>query len=283
MKTATRVKTLQIMKQLVLFFVAMVTFSPVIYAQSKMGDVASIYVTTTNLDSSVAFYQKIGFTKTGSNDFPSPWAQVSDGSLLITMRKDKTPYIGLTYYSADVDQIAAQLEKDGVEFTQRPKESDPIKRYYIKEPNGFNVVLSANPGGFEQPAGVTLLTMKPADFNSAEKYPNKQCGAFGEFAFPVTDINVAVAFWKKLGFKASASMTEPYPHVILTDGHMIIGLHQTKHFTTPAVTYFGMNVEKRIQQLKQNGLQNFTEVQGKNNVAVKTWEGQSVFIFSLGM
>jgi hypothetical protein len=78
-------------------------------------------------------------------------------------------------------------------------------------------------------------------------------------------------------------MKEPYRHVILSDGLMIIGLHQTKHFTYPAVTYFGIDTEKRIQQLKDKGLKNFTEVAGKNNVVLKTWEGQNFFIFSVGM
>jgi hypothetical protein len=125
--------------------------------------------------------------------------------------------------------------------------------------------------------------MKQTDFNTADKYPNKQCGAFGEFAHPVNDINSSVAFWKKLGFKASAEMKTPYPHTILSDGLMIIGLHQTKHFNYPAVTYFGINTAARVQLLKESGLQNFSEESGKNNVVLKTWEGQHFFIFSLGM
>jgi predicted lactoylglutathione lyase len=271
------------MKQIFLSFIVLISFSINVYSQSKLGEVASVYVTTSNLDSSVSFYAKLGFQKLGSNEFPNPWAQVSDGSLLITMRKDNIPYIGLTYYSSDVDKIVEQLEKDSVEFIQRPKTGDPIKRYYIKSPDGFNIVLSNNLGGFEQPKGITLLNMKQADFSSEDKYPNKQCGAFGEFAHPVSDIKKSVAFWKKLGFKSSAEMNEPYPHVILSDGLMIIGLHQTKHFTFPAITYFGVNVENRVKNFKQNGLQNFSEIQGKNNVSVKTWEGQNIFIFSLGM
>ncbi|MGC4103940.1 hypothetical protein [Ferruginibacter sp.] len=252
-------------------------------AQSKLGEVACIYVTTSNLDSSLAVYEKLGFAKTGANEFPVPWVQVSDGSLIIMMRKDPTPYIGLTYYVTDIEKVVAALEKDSIVFYQKPKPGDPIKRYYFKSPDGFNIMLAANLGAFTQPTGTTLLTMNQADFNTADKYPNKQCGAFGEFAHPVKDINVSVAFWKKLGFKASAEMKEPYPHVILSDGLMIIGLHQTKHFDYPAVTYFGINTAKRIEALKAKGLTNFTEVQGKNNVALKTFEGQHFFIFSLGM
>ena len=78
-------------------------------------------------------------------------------------------------------------------------------------------------------------------------------------------------------------MKEPYPHAILSDGKMIIGLHQTTHFSYPAITYFGINTEKRIQQLKEQGLKSFSEVAGKNNQSLTTWEGQHFFMFSLGM
>ena len=271
------------MKQLLSFIACAFFFCVSAGAQSKLGDVACVYIATQNLDSSLAVYEKLGFSKTGSNDFPAPWVQVCDGSLIIMMRKDAAPYIGLTYYVADVEKVVAQLEKDSIVFTQKPKAGDMIKRYYFKSPDGFNIMLSSNLGGFKQPTGTTLLTMKPEDYNLPEKYPNKQCGAFGEFAQPVKDINVSLLFWKKLGFKTNMTMKEPYPYTIISDGLMIIGLHQTNHFDYPAVTYFGLNTEKRVEQLKEKGLQNFSEMQGKKNLVLKTWEGQHFFIFSLGM
>jgi hypothetical protein len=78
-------------------------------------------------------------------------------------------------------------------------------------------------------------------------------------------------------------MASPYPWAIVTDGLMLIGLHQTKDFNYPAITYFGLNTEKRVQLLKSQGLNSFTEMTGKNNVVLKTWEGQHFFLFSMGM
>ena len=253
------------------------------FSQPKLGEVACVYVTTPDLDSSVAVYEKLGFPKIASNTFPVPWAQVSDGSLLIMMRKDATPYIGLTYYTSNVEKVVDQLEKEGVVFVQKPKEGDPIKRYYIKTPDGFNVMLASNLGAFSQPTGATMLTMKQEDFTKADKYPNKQCGAFGEFCHPVADLDKSLEYWKKLGFTVKTKMTSPYPWAIVTDGVMLVGLHQTKDFDYPAVTYFGLNTEKRVQQLKEQGLKNFTDMMGKNNVILKTWEGQHFFLFSMGM
>jgi Glyoxalase/Bleomycin resistance protein/Dioxygenase superfamily len=265
-----------------LSFISLLTCA-ISFSQSKLGEVASVYVTTPDLDSSVAVYEKLGFPKINSNTYPVPWAQVSDGSLLITMRKDATAYIGLTYYAADVEKIADQLEKDGIVFTQKPKDGDAIKRYYFKTPDGLNVMLANNLGGFSQPTGATMLSMKPDDFTKPDKYPNKQCGAFGEFCHPVADLDKSIEYWKKLGFTVKSKMTAPYPWAIVTDGLMLIGLHQTKDFNYPAVTYFGVNTDKRVEQLKQQGLKDFTTMMGKNNVILKTWEGQHFFLFSMGM
>ncbi|HOZ70838.1 MAG TPA: hypothetical protein PK328_15780 [Chitinophagaceae bacterium] len=270
--------------RLILFYLLILLCLPFTNtAQSKLGDVASIYVTTSNLDSSLSFYEKLGFTKKAANEYPVPWVQVSDGSLLVTMRKDNTPYIGLTYYMSDPESLVATLEKDSIVFIQKPKAGDFIQRYLFKTPEGFNIVLSNNPGGFVQPAGPTLLTMKPADYTDPEKYPNKLCGAFGEFAYPVSNLAASLRFWKKLGFAVKSEMKSPYPHAILSDGLMIIGLHQATHFNYPAITYFGIKTADRISQLKKNGLQSFTEMGGKTNVILQTWEGQHFFIFSLGM
>ena len=271
------------MKKICILFLFITLFAGTGFSQSKLGEVACVYITTTDLDSSVALYEKLGFEKTGSNIFPVPWAQVSDGSLIIMLRKDAVPYIGLTYYVTEIEKTAEQLEKDGIVFTQKPKEGDPIKRYYFKSPDGFNIMLATNVGAFTQATGTTMLDMKPADFSKAEQYPNKLCGVFGEFCHPVTDLAASVAFWKKLGFTSKYQQAAPYPHAIISDGMMIIGLHQTKHFDFPAITYFGLNTEKRIQQLKEMGLKNFTEMTGKNNQSLTTWEGQHFFLFSMGM
>jgi len=254
-----------------------------VFSQAKLGDVACVYLTTPDLDSSTAVYEKLGFPKIASNTFPVPWSQSSDGSLLIMMRKDNTPYIGLTYYTNNIEKVVADLEKEGIVFTSKPKDSDPIKRYYFKSPDGFNIMLASNLGGFTQPSGMTMLTMKPADFQSAEKYPNKKSGVFGEYCHPVTDLKKSIEFWTKLGFTLKAEMDSPYPHAIMSDGLMIIGLHQTKNFNYPAITYFGLNTAQRIGEMKQKGLTGFTEFMGMGNQVLTTFEKQHFFMFSIGM
>jgi len=271
------------MKYKFLLLIIISCFSIVSFSQTKLGEVASIYVTSPNLDSSVAFYEKIGFQKIASNVMPAPWALVSDGSLLIMMRQDSVKYAGLTYYVKDIESTVAQLEKNGIGFTKKPKEEDLIKRYYFKSLDGLNIMLASNVGLFKQPTGITMLNMNPIALQTEDKYPNKECGAFGEFCHPVTDLNNSIEYWKKLGFEVKSQMSQPYPWAILSDGLMLIGLHQTKNFSYPAVTYFGLNTENRVKELTGKGVTGFTEFMGKKNVTLKTWEGLHFFLFSMGM
>lgn len=270
-------------KQITLFVLILSGMFQMVQAQSALGDMACVYIQTVSLDSSAAVYSKLGFTETGSNTFPVPWKQLSDGSLVIMLRQDEQAYMGLTYYSDSVDVVARKLKADGIVFTRTPAAGDVIKRYYFRSPDGFPIMLAENLGGFKAPQGVTLLSMNQADYNKPEKYPNQVCGVFGEYCHPVDDLNASLPFWKKIGFTVKYQVNEPYPHAILSDGLMIIGLHQTIHFDYPAVTYFGINTLKRIDQLKSKGLTDFSEVMGANNQVLKTWEGAHVFIFSLGM
>lgn len=266
-----------------LFLVMMLCSSFAMRAQSKLGEMACVYITTPDLDSSLAFYEKLGFHKTAANSFPVSWAQCSDGSLVIMMRKDNQPYIGLTYYVNDIEKKVQELEADSIAFSQRPKAGDPVQRYFIKSPDGFNIMLVPNIGSFQQPRGITLLNMSPADFNKPDKFPNQQCGVFGEFCHPVADLEASLIFWKKMGFTVKEKIKQPYPLAILSDGLMIIGLHQTKNFNYPAITYFGLNTQERIRQLKEKGIQAIADMQGPKNVVLATWEKQHFFLFTLGM
>jgi catechol 2,3-dioxygenase-like lactoylglutathione lyase family enzyme len=52
-----------------------------------LGEVTAITITTPDLEKSLEFYKKLGFTEVMRMDFPFPWIQVSDGALLMMLRK----------------------------------------------------------------------------------------------------------------------------------------------------------------------------------------------------
>ncbi len=247
--------------------------------QPKLGEITAITITTPDLANSLAYWQKLGFSEVLQADFPFPWIQISDGALLIMLRKNDIPYQALTYYVTDIDKVVAELETAGIEFIEKPKADDFVKKYLMQSPDGMNISLVSVVEGFKQPPGPTMLTMPQQEWMNPEKYVNKICGLLGEFAEPVADLEASILFWEKLGFKALSKYASPAPWAILSDGLAVVGLHQTKDFSQPIITFFAKDMKEKIERLKENGLENFNE-HGAGNIVLNTPEQQKINLFS---
>lgn len=246
-----------------------------------LGDITAFTIATPDLEQSLAYYNMLGYAEVMRAEWPFPWIQVSDGTVLIMLRKDPQPYIALTYYVKNAERVVKDLEGKGIAFTQKAKPKDMLKRYVFQSPDGLNVSLVGTVEGFRQPAGPGMLTMKQEDYFKPEQYTNKTCGMYGEFAHPVTDLDASIAFWELLGFTVLSRNEMPYPWAIMSDGLAVVGLHQSGHFSFPAITYFAADMQEKLQRLKKAGLKNYTE-QGGGNATLTTPEQQHIFLFSLG-
>lgn len=250
----------------------------------KLGDVTAITIATPDLEQSLTYYQKLGFKEVIRHDFPFPWIQVSDGALLIMLRMDKTPYISLTYYLSytEMDRVVNELERTGITFIEKPKSTDMVKRYLIQSLDKVIVALVSNVDNiFRQPPGPTMLSMPQQDYSNPEKYVNKTCGMYGEFAHPVKNIEKSIAFWQQLGFITLSKFESPYPWAIISDGLSVVGLHQTTNFSYPAITFFASDMKNKISKLKNDGLKDYSG--GESNITLTTPEQQHINLFQLGM
>lgn len=250
--------------------------------QPKLGEVSAITITSPDLDVSLKFYQQLGFKELFRADFPFPWIQITDGALLIMLRKDKNPYIALTYYSKEMDRVVAELKQTGISLKEIPTPSPEIKRYLIQSPDGLNITLVTYVEGFSQPEGPSMLNMPQQDYFQPDKYVNKTCGLYGEFAHPVSELDKSISFWEKLGYKSISKFSSPYPWAIISDGLAVVGLHQTKDFSYPAITFFASDMQSKIDKLKEGGLKNYLE-RGAQSIVLTTPEQQHINLFKLGM
>lgn len=174
-----------------------------------LGEITAFTITSPDVEQSLAYYQRLGFKEVFRADWPFPWIQVSDGVLLIMLRQDDTPYIALTYYVKDIDKVIAYLLSKGVEFTYMARPGDMIKRYVLQTPDGLNVSLVNVMEGFAQPPGPGMLQMPQQDYFNPEKYVNKVCGLYGEFAHPVADLDTSIKFWEVLGLRLFQNSHRP--------------------------------------------------------------------------
>ncbi len=246
-----------------------------------LGDIVAYTITTPDLDRSLHFYESVGFSEVMRAEWPFPWIQVSDGVVLIMLRKDSVPYMALTYYVKDINKVVKALEKDGIKFLQKPGPKDQLKRYVLQSPDGGLISLVNVTDGFRQPGGRGMMQLVPHEYNDPANYHNRAIGMFGEYAQPVADLGASVAFWKKLGFEVMSEFASPYPWAILSDGVCVIGLHQTDHFSKPALTYFAGDMADRVASLVAHGLVPISG-QGAGNAVFTTPEGQLLFLYSLG-
>jgi len=247
------------------------------------GDVSAITITSPDLEISLPYYQQLGFTEVMRADFPFPWIQVSDGALLLMLRKDKDPFIGLTYYAEDMEKALAALQEAGLTPVEKPTPHALIRRYLLLSPDGHPVTLVSNVDGiFKQPPGPTLLTMPPQNITNPDMYVNKVCGIFGEFAHPVKDLDSSVVFWEKIGLKVLSKHAVPYPWAILSDGLAIVGLHQTSTFSQPTITYFAGDMKARIERLRSQGTVAMPEATAAS-ITITTPENQKINLFNMGM
>lgn len=247
-----------------------------------LGTVTAFTIATPDLERSLTYYRQLGFSEVLPAEWPFPWIQISDGVVLIMLRKDVEPYIALTYYTKDAGKTAKDLEAKGISFSQKANPKDMMKRYVFQSPDGVNISIVSGVEGFRQPVGPGMLAMPPEDYTKPEKYVNKVCGLYGEFAQPVKDLQAAIAFWKLLGFEVVSKFHSPYSWAILSDGLSVIGLHQTTHFSQPAITYFAADMKKKLDELKAAGLTDYTE-QEAGNAILTTPEQQHIFLFPLGV
>jgi catechol 2,3-dioxygenase-like lactoylglutathione lyase family enzyme len=79
-------------------------------------------------------------------------------------------------------------------------------------------------------------------------------GHFHEISLETTDIRASVEFYEQLGFcQATTTDTWPHPYGVLTDGRILLGLHQ-RRFASPAVTFVHPEVAGLVESFETRGI-----------------------------
>lgn len=74
-------------------------------------------------------------------------------------------------------------------------------------------------------------------------------GRFHEISVTTRDIRASVEFWEKLGFShATTGDVWPHPYGVLTDGRIVVGLHEYK-FPSPSLTFVRPGIDALAREL----------------------------------
>jgi len=78
-------------------------------------------------------------------------------------------------------------------------------------------------------------------------------GHFVEFDLAVKELSASQKFYESLGFKNTTAAKADHPVAALTDGNVVLALHQAQ-FASPTLTYYGANLPECLSALQANGV-----------------------------
>ncbi|HXW00829.1 MAG TPA: transcription termination/antitermination protein NusG, partial [Anaerolineae bacterium] len=250
----------------------------------KLGNNVEISLSVANLSGSVNFYKKLGFERVDGGEKPYPWAVVSDGQLYLGLHQRAFSSPTLSYFMLHgLSERMDHLPKLGISL-DNIQNLNPIQGMHDNKLLYGTKFLTAE---FESPEGQRVLLADicsdvettPAGRKFFSKYE-----AFGELSLNTNDVKAALAYWEKLGFECLAEGDQPYPWVIISDGRIRLGLHQTSKLTQPTITYFAPDMPERLKRLRRRGVQFVAEHKDKKGrrvgAVIESPDGQRFFLFA---
>ena len=227
----------------------------------SLGSNFHITIGVDNLAECRAYYEALGFRPIDGHTEPYPWLQLYDGQLIIALHQDGLLYHGLTYFGADLAERVAALEKKKVKFRIKNESENQLVQAIFVAQNEIPISL------------VNFPSTPPA------RTENPLLGKFGEYSLGVADLQAASDYWQTLGFQEAFRTDQPYPWAILSDGLLVIGLHQTDNFSGPILTYFAGDMEEKVVALRADDpdwIEDLPEVGGYETTSP---DGQRFFLF----
>lgn len=202
----------------------------------KLGTSVELRARVADRAAAQAFYTALGFQ-------PVTDHVLTDGAVNLALVAADSPDVHLAYYGADLDALRAA----GLPLEDAPGGA------VLTDPYGRRVLLLAEPGSAPMPPGEPIA-----------RTPLSRLGKMGEYSMSVGSFADAAAFWGQCGFDQLYTATEPYPWGIVTDGLIVVGLHEhvaQPHIThdprtvPPALTYFAADMPDRLKTFKDEGIE----------------------------
>jgi len=212
------------------------------------------------------FYERLGFKPIEEGGQPVPYILYTDGMIHIRVDECQFPSPRLDYYTSDAPKQIERLQNLDIMISTEKACARKVNVTNFIDPNNQQLALiQQNHSPVPEP-----------------RKSHSLMGQFGEISIHTNNLTESIEWYRKLGFRAK-TFDKPHPWAILTDGNMIIGLHQSSDFTRTTLTYFSKDSAQRIEKLKSMGFK-FTQeqknAQGKvANALLTAPDGQTFFIF----
>jgi len=225
--------------------------------------ISTIHTPTPNLQSSIKFYEQLGFARIEHNDL----VLFSDGKFIIEINENRSARGGIKFYN---DAWASVVD----ELSQITKVTQTPRGYLLGDGSGCAIYLE------EKHLNVEL--------------PKTEASALGNFmglTLECLDINHSIEIWKRLGFNQTMGKIEQgwvvYTHPSGV-GVSLMAPNACPHlFFNPSLSFFnGKNNLSIIQKIRDLGIEITEEITHFNkegivdNIIIRDPGGYGFFIFS---
>lgn len=225
----------------------------------KLGRYVEVKLKVKSIDKAMNFYEYLGFRKIGDD-------VMTDGSINIRLSDESFTSPTLSYMGTEGETISAIFKK-------QKESADNVQNAELKSLNGLTVSINRDKSKVKMPAGTPVT-----------RTPISRLGKFGEFSIPVRNVAQAIIFWAKLGFEPLNIGKIPYPYSIMSDGLIVLGLHQTNDFKDFTITYFAEDMQDRVAMFADEGLElhpmrSEADKENYDNAAFMSPDDQQFFLF----
>ncbi len=206
---------------------------------AQLGRFLELSVHAPDVLASLEFCIGLGFTpaEVGAT-WPHPYAVATDGRMTFGLHQSEFASPALTFVLPELRRGVEALDKSGIEFA--------FTRL------GDSVF---NEAGFADPDGhmITLLEARTYSPVSLPPGQTSRLGWFEEVMLPVANLDIAQAFWERLGFIALERLEQPWPQVSLTSDTLNLSLVQAPGLGGPTLLFTAADMAARIDALKDAG------------------------------
>jgi catechol 2,3-dioxygenase-like lactoylglutathione lyase family enzyme len=205
-----------------------------------LGRFLEYSVITDDIQASLDFYRKIGFSQAQVGDaWAQPYAVVTDGRICLGLHQESRPGPLITFVKPDLGKHLPEFARLGVEFDVCRLGDHVFNEIAWSDPSGHAIRL------------VEARTFSPVKRTLTE---TSQCGYFLEIALPAADVEAAKIYWEQFGFVGMDEPDAPVPHVSCTSDTIDVGLYETARLSAPTLAFEAGNLAGRLEALADLGV-----------------------------
>jgi predicted lactoylglutathione lyase len=229
-----------------------------------LGDYVQISLAVEELDSSLSFYKKLGFTEIEiKRETQIPWAIITDGFNIFMLSQNDFPSPTFTYYGRDGEKRIQVFQNRGLLFHK-----------IFKSPAGNVTALTADPNGLN----LTLIDFNSSKLPTTSGVPDNIIGKFSQLAIPSKDLQESLQFWQKAGFTLLENQAK---YAKLSDNLITIGLYQNQEMDYKILIYHSQDLKKVRKNILDAGISLENAYPEKNDlISFQSPDGQKIIIKS---